>query len=648
MPGALSAQHVTEEVVVTATPMNQSADELAQSVTVLGGAELDRLRAVTLGETLEGQLGISSTYFGAGASRPIIRGLAGARVRTMEDGIETLDVSTVSDDHAIGIDPLIARQIEIFRGPTTLLYGNGAVGGVVNTVTNRIPEAAPEDGFTGAVEVRGDTAADERTLSVALDGGGSRLAWHADAARRRTDDYRIPGAADVDAAPTGSSRLENSDLELASYSLGGSWSGQRGLVGIAVSRFDTEYGVPGHAHAEEGEGEPEAPVRIDLEQTRVDIKGSWLEFDGAIEGVNFRIGVNDYAHVELEGAEIGTRFENDAYEGRIELLHRPVGAWSGAFGLQISDRDFSAIGDEAFIPPVETSSAGAFVIERLELDRWDLAIGARYDERRHRPTNGDSTRDSALGLSAAAVRELSGGRSLALNWVTAERLPVAEELFANGPHLANAAIEIGDPTLGSETSRHFDIGLRKTTGMLRWSVTAFSTDYSDFIYLRDTGVVDPDEDLPVFMFSQQDARFRGIEAEVFTPIAQAGDGEIDLRLFTDFVDAELANGQNVPRIPPRRYGARLAYHATRYVVGLDATRYAAQNSIAPFETPTPGYTMVSADFDWSIDTAGMRDFSVFVRGTNLLDRDARRHSSLVKEFVPLPGRNLMVGVRASF
>jgi iron complex outermembrane receptor protein len=380
----------------------------------------------------------------------------------------------------------------------------------------------------------------------------------------------------------------------------------------------------------------------------VDLKGGWSGLRGAIETVNLRFGINDYEHVELEGDEIGTRFTNDSYEGRLELVHAPVGLWTGEFGVQLGEREFSAIGEEAFVPPVDTTTYGVFLIEQLELDLWSLSLGARYETQEHAPTGAAAFDDSAVSFSAAAVREIDGGYSFAVNLASAERLPVAEELFADGPHLASGVIEIGDPTLGTETSRHLDIGLRKTAGDLTWSVTAFATDYEDFIFLRDTGTVDPNEELPVFAFDQQGAQFSGLEAEVFTPIANVGPGEFDLRIFADYVSAELDNGDDVPRIPPLRYGARLSYHTDRIAVGLEAMKYEEQDDVAPFEETTAGYTLVSADLDWAIPTRGGTDLSLFVRAANLLDKEARRHTSLVKDIAPLPGRNFSIGVRARF
>ena len=664
-PFQVQAQQEMEELVVTGVPVNQSPDELAQSVSVIAGENLDRIRASNLGETLAGQLGVNASYFGTGSSRPIIRGLAGPRVRLMEDGIDSLDVSTVSVDHAVSIDPLAAEQIEIFRGPTTLLYGSGAVGGVINTVTNRIPEIAPEDGLDGAVELRGDTVSNDRTLSLALDGGSQTLAWHVDALTRDTDDYEIPGFAELEEHHEEEEEeehhedqtfgiLENSDLEIDSFSGGLSWLGEAGFFGVSVSSFDTNYGLPGHhEHHEEGEEEEEEhgeeAVRIDLKQDRVDLKGGWLSMTGPVQAINLRLGFADYEHVELEGSEVGTRFDNDAWEGRLEIMHSPWGEWNGAFGLQLTNRDFSAIGAEAFVPPTETTSYGLFMIEQRELDLWQLSLGARLESQKHTPTgSAPAISDSASSVSLAAIRDLGNGYSLAFNTALAERLPVGEELYADGPHLATSNIEVGDTTLGSETSRHVDFGIRKTEGRLTWAITGFVTDYDDYIYLRDTGVEDPDEELPIFAFTQGDAEFAGIEAELILPLGNLADSHFDLRLFGDYVEGELANGEDLPRMPPRRFGTRLQYHNNQLVAGLEVTRYERQDKIAPFEEPTSGYSMLNADLNWKIASDAAARYEIFVRGTNLLDEDARRHTSFLKDTTPLPGRNYSLGFRASF
>jgi iron complex outermembrane receptor protein len=651
-PAQAQTENHPEELIVTGVPHQRAPGELAQSVTVVAGDELDRTRAATLGETLADQLGMSSSNFGAGASRPIIRGLAGARVRMLEDGIDSMDAATVSDDHAVTVEPLAADQIEIFRGPTTLLYGSGAVGGVVNTVTARIPTRVPEDGFEGAAEVRGDSVADGRGAALRLDGGSGPFAWHFDAGRRESDDYEIPGFAHTDADPSAPDPddvlgvVENSATESQGAAVGASWLGDAGFVGLGVNAFDTTYGIPGHHHEE---GEEAAAVRIDLEQRRVDLRGGWDGLAGGIEGVNVRLGVNDYEHVELEGDAIGTRFTNDAKELRLELHHRPVGPWSGAFGIQLTDREFAAVGEEAFVPPVDTSTLGVFVVEDLDLDAWQLSLGARLESQEHRPANGLPVYDDrATSLSLGGVRALRGGYSFVATLALSERLPVAEELYSDGPHLATGVMQIGDAALGEETAQHVDIGLRGQGALLDWSVTAFHTRYDDFIYLADTGAIDPVDELPIFVYAHADAEFDGFEAEIFVTLLEEGASAVDMRLFADYVRGELRSGESLPRLPPLRYGARFEYHNGRLLVGLEGTRYDDQDDIAPFEEKTEGYFLLDADLRWRLVRDSGVELELFLNASNLGDEEARKHTSFVKEIAPLPGRNFALGIRSRF
>jgi iron complex outermembrane receptor protein len=639
-PAEAQTEASPDEIVVTGVPQQRAPGELAQSVSVVSGDELDRARAATLGETLANQLGVSSSYFGAGASRPIIRGLAGARVRVLEDGIGSMDVAAVSDDHAVTVDPLAADQVEIFRGPTTLLYGSGAVGGVVNTVTTRIPMRVPEDGFEGAAELRGDTAAEARGAALRLDAGRSRFAWHFDAARRDSDDYEIPGFARVRPG-VGEVRgvLANSAAESSAAAFGAAWLGDDGFFGASFNAFETLYGVP---------GDQDEPVRIDLAQRRVDVRGGWMELGGLLEGVTLRLARNDYEHVELEGEEAGTRFVSDGTEARVELAHRRFGAWQGAFGVQLTRRDFAAIGAEAFVPPVESSSAGLFVVEQLDLAQWQVSLGGRVELERQTPSSGlPSIEHDAGSVSVGAVRDFGGGYSLALSLASSERLPVAEELYSDGPHLATGVVQVGAADLGAEQAHHLDVGVRRSVGELTWSVTGFATRYHDFIYLAATGDVDADRGLPIFGYAARAAEFVGVEAELFTPVATTRLGEIDLRVFADVVRGELPTGERVPRLPPLRFGARLQYHDERFLAGLEAARYDGQTRVAPLETPTAGYTLVNADFRWRVARAG-RELEWFVNATNLGDADARKHTSFVKDLAPLPGRNYAAGIRARF
>lgn len=320
------------------------------------------------------------------------------------------------------------------------------------------------------------------------------------------------------------------------------------------------------------------------------------------------------------------------------------------FGIQFGERQFSAIGEEAFIPPVDTTTLGLFLLEHRELDDWSLSLGGRLERQEHQPSSLLSTDFSGTAASAsfAAIRQISDDYALALHLAVTERLPVAEELYADGPHLASSTFEVGDAGLKEETSRHIDIGFRKTAGPVTWTVTAFYTSFADFIFLQNTGIIDTDSELPIYMYRQQDAVVTGLEAELFAPVAEVGSGEIDLRIFGDYVDGELDSDGNLARLPPLRIGARVQYHDDRLIMGLESARYARQDETASFEDPTPGYTMVNADVTWTRELRSGQELSIFFKGTNLLDEDARRHTSLIKEIAPLPGRNFSLGLRATF
>ena len=649
-----------EEIVVTGVPRDRAAGDLAQSVTVVGGDELDRVRASTLGETLANQLGVSSSYFGAGASRPIIRGLAGPRVQMLEDGVDAMDVATVSDDHAVTVEPLAAEQIEIFRGPTALLYGSGAVGGVVNTVTTRIPHRAPAGGFEGEFELRGDSAADASGAAVRLDGGGARFAWHVDAGRRDSGDYDIPrfAHADVNAGTADAEDafgiLPNSAAESESAAVGASWLADGGYLGASFNAFDTLYGIPGHHHEHEEGGLDEEDheadaVRVDLRQRRFDVRSGWNGMAGAIQGVNIRLGVNDYEHVELEGDAAGTRFANDATELRLELLHRTAGRWSGAFGVQLGERELAAVGEEAFVPPVDSETLGVFLVEDVDLDPWQLSLGGRVESVEHAPVSGLSRYyDTASSFSLGAVRPFGDGYAFVATLASSERLPAPEELYSDGPHLATGVVQIGDSSLRAETAAHVDVGLRGSRERLNWSVTTFHTQYEDFIYLADTGAQNPIDSLPIFVFAQADADFSGVEAEVFIPLLADGRSEIDVRFFADYVRGELASGEPLPRLPPLRYGARLELHNERLLAGLEGTRYDDQDDVAAFEERTAGYFMLNADLRWRFVAVTGMELELFVNASNLADEEARKHTSFVKDVAPLPGRNYALGIRSRF
>jgi len=661
----------SEEVVVTGFAEARSPLDLATAVTVLSGQELQLRLHSSLGETLEQEAGVSSTFFGPGASRPIVRGQSGDRVRMLEGGLGVGDVSGVSPDHAVTADPGLAEQIEILRGPATLLYGSSAIGGAINVVDQRIPTYRPTEPIRGTVDLRGGTVADERSGSLVLDGGRGSLAWHLDALARESDDYEVPGFARLEEDHEGlegeehdeeedpSGFVPNTAIETAAARVGASYFfGDAGFVGLSVGSFETLYGLPagGHGH-EEGEehdeeseeheqGEEEEVVRIDMEQRRFDLRGERTKPFGAFAGAKLRLGVTDYEHAELEGDEVGTLFLNDAFEGRFELVQRRRGRSSGALGVQLFSRDLEAIGAEAFLPTTTTDRWAVFTFQEIEVGALRWQLGGRYESQDIDVAPGFPDRShDALSVSAGLVWDLGERWSLAASGARAVKLPAAEELYSEGLHVATQAFEIGDPALDEETSLGLDLSLRRTEGRLTGELTIYRQDFDGYIFQAFTG--EREEGFPVVVYTQRDADFTGAELEARLELWERENGHVHLRLMGDLVDADLSDGGNLPRIPAARVGAGVHFHGGPIDGMLEVRRTFDQDDVAVNETPTDGYTLVNASFGYRFDF-GSRILDLLVRGRNLTDEEARSHTSFLKQIAPLPGRDLSVGLRLWF
>jgi iron complex outermembrane receptor protein len=652
-----------ETVIVTARPEAATLNELAAPVDVLSGHDLQEAREATLGETLSRQAGVSSTYFGPGASRPVIRGLGGDRIRVLQSGLGTADASNTSPDHAVSFDPLAARQVEIVRGPATLLYGSNAVGGVVNVIDGSIPDAVPDRPFSGTLDLSGGTSAEERAGGVALSGGRGLFAWHADVLRRQTDDVSIPGFAEsaalrAEEAEEGEEHeegergvLPNSAIESTGGSAGVAVIGHKASLGFAFSGFDTLYGVPGHEDAHEEAGEEraeEAPVRIDLAQRRLDLRGEVLSAFGPFRRAVLRVGRSDYEHIELEGDAVGTRFTNEAWEGRLELPHRSIGAVRGSIGVQASHRDFAAIGEEAFVPPSVTRTLAVFALEEVGRGPVKLQLGGRF-ERQHTDARGDAPASRSFDGTSGSLGVLwNRGDDWSAGFTVARsvKLPTAEELFSNGPHLATRAFEVGDPDLEKERSLGLDLSLRGRRGRVAGEVSLFANRFDGYIFEEATGAFE--DGLEVFQFVQRDADFTGAEASVTVDLLHREPDHLDLELMADTVRAELRDtDEPLPRITPARLGAALHYRGARWNGRVEVRRTAAQDRVAPLERPTDGFTLLNASLGYRF-FVGRAVLDVLLRGANLTDEEARNHVSFLKDLAPLPGRDVRLGVRVAF
>lgn len=654
--GAEPATRDHDEILVTVTPL----DDVAQPTMVLDERALLLRLAPTLGETLERQLGVSSSYFGPAASRPVIRGLSGSRVTVLADAVSALDVSDVSPDHAVTVDPLLADGVEIIRGPATLQFGSSAAGGVVNVLDSRVPSVLPEAPVEGRFEIRGNTVAEARAVVGRLDGAAGAFAWHLDGYDRETDDLDIPGYATADPAerspdePRGT--LRNSYSESDGAAAGLSWIGERGYIGVGVSTLDNTYGLPGPEEEEEGGEEEEALFPgpfLDMEQTRIDVRGLYRPgsaMGGVFESIKVLFATNDYTHTETEpSGEPATVFNNDAWQGRVEAVHAPVAGWRGVLGLQLDDRDLSAEGDEAVIPPTQTTSQGFYLTEQRATPWGHIEAGVRLEPLEHQvsadlPEYDKTAVSGALGLAW----DLSEAHRLTANLSRTERHPAAEELYANGAHLATRQFEIGllaedGGSATKEVSTNIDLGLARRAGRVQWLVAVFYNGIADYIYQEVTA--DVEDGLPVSPYAQGDAQFWGAEAELTLPLFENRAWRSSARLFADVVKAELDDGSDLPRIPPMRTGLELATSHGPWSLGLDATWHAEQDDVSSFETDA--FTLVNASAMHEF-ASGPLGWTLFVRGTNLADEDARRSASFLAAYVPLPGRGLEAGFRARF
>ncbi len=681
------AQTVIPNIIVTADPFaNRSPVEATQPTDVLSGEDLQRARSSTLGDTLANQPGVHGADFSAGSSRPVIRGLGGPRVRILDGGSGVIDASTISPDHAVSAEAFRARQIEILKGPATLLYGSGAIGGVINVVSDLVP-TQPSTELHGSLGFSGSSVDRGRTGFGHLGGGNGTIAFHLDALTRKTRDYDIPGFADIDGAREDTAErghVPNSATATDSLGAGLSWTGERGFLGLGWSAYDSRYGVPGHGAEEHHAGEPpaegeaaeEAGVRIALDQHRVELRGGYRPDGGSIERIRGSLVLSTYEHAEIEpedahGAEEpaaeaedahGTVFHNEGREARLELTHRPWAGWRGVFGLQGLVKQFSASGEEAFVPPVDSEGLGIFLVEERAWGEHRLSLGSRLERLSHDPQASRKRDYSLFSLSAGMHLELSETQHLGVNLSRAQRAPDVQELYSNGPHLATATFERGNLELREETALNLDLGWQGTFGALTVSIDGFYTRYSDFIFpseVDEDGDGAPDfvhaeeespsggeegpGDLLLLDFSQTDADFWGGEAQARLQLAP----HISASLFGDFVRAERAGGVTLPRIPAARLGLGLDGQSGPWHFGARITRVLRQNRTAVLESETPGYTLLSADLAFVIP-ARSGDFSIALRGRNLLDEEARNHVSFLKDLAPLPGANLKLDLGFEF
>ncbi len=674
-----SDEQPLDNIIVSANGLKEL--DLLAGTSVVDIKDVQR-NAVTgqIGDLLTKIPGVSATSFAPGSSRPVLRGQQGERVRVLVDGIGTSDVSNTSVDHATTIEPITVERIEVLRGPAVLLYGSQAIGGAVNVIDKRIPTRVPDEAFHLDAFGSADSATNLRSGAASLDVGvSSNLVAHVDGSYRKSGDAAIGGfqltpplraellheaaekaaagepdeAAEYREAADQQGVIPNSGTE--------SWTINAGLglilgestFGASLGWYDTTYGVikrPGLEH--EHGGAPGAPepeeenVSIGLQQFRADFKGDVYLGDGAFERLKLRAGYSDYTHTEFEGSEVGTVFDSTSLEARAELVQNTQGRLRGSTGVQYQHRDFLAVGAEAYIPPNLTDQVAIFTLQEYGTGPFQIEAAARAEFTKVKANTIGIERDyDTLSGALGFVYEGVPGIRMGINGSRAERAPSAEELFSDGPHIATQAFEVGDPNLTTERAWGLEAYARGDIGAGTFNFAAYRQWFDNYIFVEDTGL--EEDDLPVFQYFQQNADFWGIEADISYPLVKGEAFTLLTDLNASYVEAELADGTAVPRIPPLSLLGALEAQTDAFDVRGEVQWFAKQDRIASFETETGSFTLVNALVAWR-PLADNRNVTVQIAADNIFDVVGRRHASFTKDFVPLIGRNFRASVRLSF
>jgi iron complex outermembrane receptor protein len=680
------------DIIVTA-PFLQSEGDILQGTSVVTGEELTREMRPTIGETLARQPGVSATSFGPSASRPVLRGLQGDRVRVLTDGIGSIDVSNTSVDHAVAINPLLAERVEVLRGPSALLFGSSAIGGVVNVIDTRIPRSIPENGYKVTGMGTYGSAANERSSAAAGDVAIGRLVLHADGSYLKTDDLEIgghvlsrqagaealsqvglpqeiepgedgePGEAIDFAANAGlRKRIPNSASKTWTAGAGASLITDTGHLGVSYSHYDSFYGVPVRYATQIGQ-EQEAP-RLDIVQNRVDLRAEVETGGGFLDRIRVRAGHATYRHYEVEeNGEIATTFRNNGLEGRVEFVQANNNGWQGASGVQYFNRQFDVQGEEAFLPRNETNQTGIFTLQQFDFGSFKAEGGLRYEwTKQQAKTTEDDLRyfrggrsygalSGSLGLSTAVAE----GVRIGLNGSRTERAPSGEELFANGGHAGTQAYELGSPDFRKERSWGIEATLHAHGDGFSFDASAYHNWFKNFIYENQVGqgvceaAAAPsgrEVELPCFQYQQANARFYGFEADASARLARFGEYTINVDGVADYVHANIRGGGPVPRIPPLRLLGGVEARSDLLTARGEVEHVFDQDRTAAFETSTDEYTLVNASI--AIRPFGRdNDTTLLLSANNLFDVVARRHASFLKDFAPLSGRDLRATIRFS-
>ena len=658
-----------ESITITAHPLDQTDADFGVADQNISREKLQE-SGTTLGEALKNELGIHSNSFGSGSSRPVIRGQEGARVKVTQNATETMDVSSLSPDHAVTIDPQLAQKIEVIRGPSTLLYGAGSVGGLVNVTDTKIPTQMPENGYEGNVGLRYNSGNDEKMTHAGTTVGlGSNVALRLEGLKRDANDYIAPNYFhDHDGELEKEKRVGNTFSESENVNVGLSWIGERGFAGVSYSNRQDKYGLPGHSHEYEschphgdhlhcggddhsghdhsGHDHDEDHAHengpwIDMKTERYDFRSELNEPFTGFKKLRAQASYTDYQHDEIEGSEAMTTFKSKGYEGRIELVHNPLAKWEGVWGIQASQQKLDVTGEEATLAPNETQKYSLFGVEHRQFGDFHVELGTRLD---HQIVDVDSEQKdfdgNAFSYSGAVNWDFKPNYKLSLVGSHQERLPLAQELYAHGGHFATNTYELGNDGLDNEKSNNVELGLHYDDDKLSYHVHLYHNWFDNYIYAK---TLDQYENFRLIEYSQDKAKFYGTEAEVayqFNDIYKTS-------LFGDYVRGKI-DSDNAPRVPAGRLGTRInADFDDHWSGSAEYSHVFNQDKFAAYEHETQGYNMVNIGLAYKYPLADRQEAKVFFNANNLLDEQVYEHSSFLSN-IPQMGRNFVIGVDYKF
>jgi iron complex outermembrane receptor protein len=661
-----------DDMIVSA-PFIESVEDSSHPITLLKGDELRNKVGSTLGETLQNELGVTNQSFGSGVGIPVIRGQSGSRVKVLQNSLGNNDASSLSADHATGVDPIIAERIEVLRGPSTLLYGSGAMGGIVNVIDNRIPETLFDKARGGAGEQRYDSATDETSSALKLEGGKDHFAYHVDGFYRDAGNTSIGGMAideararqhdpSFNAVPAGELQnsdgfIDNTQTRTRGGSAGFSMIGDSGLAGAAINQLEKNYGIPPDGHGE-------TPVHVEMKQTKYDFKSQLNNPFAFVEKAKLKFGYTDYAHTEFDGNIAGTTFLNQTYESRFELEHTPlIQNNKGILGFQSSNGEFVGLGEEGkIVPKSNIDTYGLFNVESLKAGAMTYEMGGRIESTQITPDGRADVSYIPLSGSLSASWDVNSQNKLGLAFTHSQRAPQVQELFSDGFHHATRSYEIGNANLKKELSNNLDLSYQFDASWVKADLSLFHNWVSDYIYQqRDAAQLFNAEDgefiandsdcaecFPLLHSQQKAAIFKGFEAKTVFPLMDNKLGLVDLTLFGDYTRGTFDNGGDVPRMPPLRYGVQVSYDKHEWSSNVRLTRGEAQTNAGENETTTPAYLLLNLGTQYKIAHFAQSDILLFAKGKNLLDENIRNSVSYLRNFSPEMGRSGEVGIRVSY